>query len=372
MAKIMFNNLSAYAQAKFGSEDRFEGFRNLGNDLAMGRTIYDADGNQIDKRDADKTYRKMMLDFLGLPENASKRDRKRAFRAHKDELFQVIEDTIEMKIDEGFHATEWFNSLVEERNLALGDSVQFWSEKKCYLSVARTSGSHHDVTVQRLQPGQNFSVEMSTWTIKVGCDIDLFLSGRVAWDVLTNEAANAFVRHVQSLVYTAITEASKSLPTQMKGTGALSTATKDSFDKILDNVSMANDGAEVYILGTKSALRKLTGLADVDWASSGQKEEMATLGRLGSYEGTRLVEVPNRFAIGDLSKTLVADDKLFIFGSNDKFVKYVTEGDTTITEVTEKGMANGHMDDTMDQQIERTYGAAVILGAYFGEWTITA
>ncbi len=93
-------------------------------------------------------------------------------------------------------------------------------------------------------------------------------------------------------------------PAMFVGNGILDANSKNNFDDIIANVGAANE-SDVYILGTKVALKKLSGLTDVNWRSDSQKEDVASMGRLGAYEGTTLIEIPQRFAPNDITTKLV-------------------------------------------------------------------
>lgn len=173
---------------------------------------------------------------------------------------------------------------------------------------------------------------------------------------------------IQNEMYAQVMNAGDKLPAQFKNTGALSAATKDAFDTLIEDVSIANDNVPVVIMGTKTALKKLTGLADIDWVTEAQKGEVASTGRLGSYEGVTLFEIPQRFALNDTTQKLVDSTKLLIMPQVDnKFVKFVDVGETEIYEVTEKG---ARMDDTMKYEVQRAMGIATQLGRYHGEWVL--
>jgi hypothetical protein len=153
-------------------------------------------------------------------------------------------------------------------------------------------------------------------------------------------------------------------------TGALSASTKEDFDEIVDNVRTLYGDA--IILGTKTALRKITGLANVQWASEGQKEEIAGMGRLGSYEGTTMVEIEQRFADKTLTSKLMDDTKIYILPSDDyKLVEFVTRGETELDEITEKGEEHGRIDDIGKYELQYEQAVAVKANRQFGVWTIT-
>lgn len=177
------------------------------------------------------------------------------------------------------------------------------------------------------------------------------------------------MRKVQEDIYAEMMNAGKKLPAQFQKSGAISTATKDDLDTLLEDVSIANDGAPVVIMGTRSALGQFGKLIDTDWIASSQKEDVATMGRLGNYGPYALVELPQRFATNDTSKKLVDPKKIFIMPQvEDKFIKFVDVGETEIYEVNEIG---ARMDDTMKYEMTREMGVGTQLGRYFGVWQVS-
>lgn len=144
MKKLTFGELNARLQGIFETEENFEGFRNLSFDLAHGYEIFDEDGNKVSKEDANNRVRKYVFEVLGINEKSTKRDRKRAFKKYGTELFEVIEEVVDIKVEKGFRDSEFFNQFVEERNLKRGDSQEFWTDEEVILSVSRIAGDHHD------------------------------------------------------------------------------------------------------------------------------------------------------------------------------------------------------------------------------------
>lgn len=377
MRKMLFSDLSTHVQTVFANlcedgvtpEENYEGFKKLTYDLNHNpNEIYDEEGNKISKKDAEDAVRKFVFAIMGLTEHSTKRDRKRAMDKHGIELFEVMEEEIDIKVETGFRESEFFNNYVEQRNLSRGDSQEFWTNEKVILSVTKISGDHHDFTLQRLGSGESYTVTTSVYGIAVGADIDLYLAGRYDWAKLTDQCAAAFVRKIQNDIYAEMMNAGKKLPAQFQGTGALSTTTKDKLDTLLEDVSLANDGAQVVIMGTRTGLQQFQKLMDVDWITDDQKRDVATMGRLGYYGPYTLVELPQRFALNDTTKKLLDPKTLFIMPQvEDKFIKFVDVGETEIYEVNEKG---ARMDDTMKYEVQRAMGVGVQIGRYFGVWQI--
>ena len=139
---------------------------------------------------------------------------------------------------------------------------------------------------------------------------------------------------------------------------------------MLQNVSVANDNADVVIMGTMVGLQELENLIKVDWISDGQKNDKASMGRLGNYGRYQLIEIPQRFAKNDVTRDMYDDNKLWIFAAGDeKLVDMVDVGETLISEITDR---NERIDDIMKYEVQRELGVATRLGRYFGSWTITA
>lgn len=229
--------------------------------------------------------------------------------------------------------------------------------------------------MQYLPEGERIRVHKKHYGVKVGSDINLVLLGRRDYTALVEHVAAAFIADIQDKCYTAMYGAADKLPNPEmfnKG-GELGPDTKLAFDTLIEDVSTANR-AEVVIMGTKMALKKLTALADVDWADEGTKKDVMTLGRLGSYESTSLIEIPQRFKLNDVTADkLYSNDLLFIFAipaEADKFIKFVDKGESEILETGEK--KGDHADDFQKYELQRSYGVGVMLGRYFGVWNTDA
>lgn len=363
----------------FAEENKYDNFRSVASNLVRGNAIFELDdeGNErrVSNSDANKAIRKVFMQICGLTEEdlKSRKKRHRAEKLHGPEIYEIIEEDIEFKINEGWANNEWFQSFVEMKSAALGDANSFYSEARQYLIVGKTSGDHHDITMQQLGAGEEFAVQYQDHAVKIGKDIDLIILGRYDYNKLITKIADAYTKDILDTIFADVYAASNRLPASMKKSGALSTSTKANFDKLIENVEIVN-GSGVVIMGTKSALKKITALADVDWATNEQKAQIVATGRLGAYEGTTLIEVPQRLKIGANLTTLpdtdllLPNDKLLIIPVvDDKFVKFYDLGETEIFEVTEKADLK---DDFQTYEVRRAYGHQIVLGQYFGEWTI--
>ena len=354
--------------------------RNLLFDVADGIDIFDTDNDRVmTKEEVNKKIREICFQYTGLNEKSTDKQIKRALKSEgAKEFFAVIEEIIETKVTQGLTGLDIFNQYVEEKNLADGDANEFWSEKETYLEIEKVSGSHHDLITQKLAPGEPYTVPTAYYGIKVGQDIRLFLTGKKDWSAFIDAVVKAWANFIIELIYSKFANAATTLPlpAALTDSGALTAANKDDFDHLIELVESLNGNVPVVIMGTKTALKKMNNLVNnstaVTWMAPSQKEAIAHTGILGDYEGTALLEMPQRYKLTDLSAAtggLVDNTKLFIMpiGADNKFIKYVNGGET-ILEVNEVGAT---LNDQQTSEVQRRVGVGTLIDRYFAVWTIT-
>lgn len=346
--------------------------KNLMFDAADHKVMFDAElDRNLTKDEVDAKIAQLCYEYTGLTKDSTEKQIKRAFESEKGrEFMSVVEEILEKKIATGLKEVEFFNDYVEDINLAEGDKNEFWSQEDIILNIEKVSGDHHDLIIQKLNEGESFSIPTAMYGCKVGDPIKLFVLGRKSWSDFVDAVPKAYIKMLQDMIYTEFTNAVDKLPVpeSFKGTGALSAANKDEFDEIIENVEMSNDNVPVVIMGTKTALKKLNALTDVDWRSASQKEAIASTGILGSYESSVLLEIPQRFADNDVTKKLIDNTKLYIMPvvADNKFIKYINGGETSL-EVTEVGTT---LNDQQSYEVQRRIGVGTIITRNFGVWTL--
>lgn len=131
-----------------GGENAYEwdSVKNLMFDLSNKVDIFDEDGNKVSKAEAETTMRNVIFSILELDpsQKLSKRDMKRAMKRHGQELFEVIEELVDIKVNTGLKENDFFQDFVDYRNLAIGDKNEFYTEDKTVLAVSKVAGNHHD------------------------------------------------------------------------------------------------------------------------------------------------------------------------------------------------------------------------------------
>lgn len=368
-----FMNFAATTQAAFDNdESNYVNFSQLLADYNRG--VFQSG---ITKADADEMIKEKFRLIMGIDETASKKDIRRAINRHKNEIFEVIEDTVDNMLTSGWTDNEFFHDFVEVKNIALGDANEFETEDKTVLTVGKLSGDHWDIDRQRLGVGETFRVPTYWVGLGVYEEFERVMTGRADWSRLVNAIYEAMDAYVNELVFKAVISAgSQVLPgsAQFYKTAALNTAAHDAFVTMVEDVQAANRGAEVVIMGTKSALAKLKNLADINWIAKEDRTDNRNLGHVGIFEGTRIVEIPQVFAKNDTTNKIVKNalgqDVILIMPVVDnKFVKLVYEGDAMIKEVTDNTV---NQDMTYEVKYMTKLGVSTLIGRYFGTWNIAS
>ncbi len=362
-------NFSEHTNAVFSAMNtNYDEMNNLMQDVALGRELYDTESDRkISKAEANAKILEFSRQILGIDQNSTSTDIRRAWRDNGRQWFDIIEDTVNIAVTTGLQENDWFNELVETKTIGYHDRQDFYSEDEALLAVAKAGTSHHDHVLQRLGIGQKISIPVELHVVKVGADINKFVAGQVDWTKLVDAITKAYIADIQKNVYAQVATAVGMLPATFKSTGT--PLVKTALDNIIENVIAANNGAEVVILGTRNALGAITSIANVSWAADAQKNNMMNLGNIGIYEGTRLISIPNRFTDNTFSAKVFADQLIIlpVIGDEGKFIKYVEEGDIQILEKLERG---DYTSDIQTYEVQRRYGVGVVLGRKFGSWVL--
>lgn len=355
-----FMNFAANVQTVFNNDaNDFMAFSQLLTDVALGKQA-------VSKEEANAKIVEVFQGVLGIDKNSRPADVRRAIRRNQALVFDIIEETIQTLLVTGWGNDPFFQKYVDQRNLALGDKNEFYSEDDSILSVMKVSGNHHDIIRQRLGAGTVQSISTYWCAVKVYSEFERVVTGAEEFAKFVNKMYEAYDRYVKNALYDAMVGYATGLTGQFKKTGSI---TSENLNALCDLVSTAT-GYPVMVMGTKTALSKVIGLQNAQYISESMKDEHYRTGVLGMWEGKELVEIPQVFEKGKVGQYKIDNTLLWIMPVTDlKFIKLVNEGDTQLRSITDK---DTNMDMTYESEIQTKLGVAVMLNSAFGVYDLDA
>jgi hypothetical protein len=322
----------------------------LAVDLAKGKV------QNFSAQESNDTLRKAFADLMEFSlEGNGKIDRK-TFRKHKAEIFEILEEIINETLHEGLQ--NQFDQFAEYRNLAWGDENLFKVPANNIFRVALISDGNSNLRRQRLRDGQEFSVSLDTYGIKIGEDFHRFLAGRVDWAEMMAGIAESFKRDLTNRIYQAVMNSYGEYgATYHKSFTSGTALTEKDIVEMVAHIE-ARTGEKVTIYGTKMALRSLP----VAYETEDYKNAINESGIYGKISGIPTVEIANNHDYGT-DNFVIGDDFILLLPQNaDKMVKVINEGDAIIQD-----QQGGQTADMMQEYfIANRFGVSVICSKVFG------
>ena len=253
---------------------------------------------------------------------------------------------------EGLQGDEFFNSLVEFRNVAEGDRNLFVIEDDTLFVVAEAADGTQGIRRQRLGGSSETSIPTSLKVVKIYEELNRVLSGRVDFNHFINKVAESFRQKLLNDVYTLWSGATAE---QMGGVTYFPAAGAYDEEELLDliaHVEAAAGGKPATIIGTKKAIRNLKPAMDSD----GYKDDLYNMGYAGKFYGTPVVVTPQRHKVGS-TEFVMNDNVLTIIAGDDKPIKCVYEGSPIVL----MGDPMQNADFTQEYFYAEKYGMGIVL-----------
>ena len=326
----------------------------LAIDVYHGNAVVPAE--YADKRPVE-VLRQALLDLNG---GSPKFDFK-TFRRNKLEIFEIIEQIVPVLVNEGLQGDEFFYNLVEERNLAAGDTNEFITEDNSLFVVAEMADGIAIPRRQRLGESTSVTIRTSLHGVRIYEELSRFMAGRIDWNAAIDKIAKSYKAEKLNDIYTVFTGINDQTPGLNDTYVTGGSYDEEAILKLVEHVEAAT-GKTASIIGTKPALRKCTTATLSDSA----REDYYQMGFFGKLAGVPMISIKNRHAVGT-DNFIFPDNKLFVFASDDKPIKHVTEGEAYILE--KDGTTNSDM--TMEYLYTEKYGNALLIADKMGIYTLS-
>lgn len=270
-------------------------------------------------------------------------------------LFTLIEEILSNTIVEGLQADDYFNALVDFRNVAEGDQNLFLVEDSELFVVSEIADGTQGIRRQRLGGVSETSIPTSMKAVRIYEELNRVLSGRVDFNVFIQKVADSFRQKMLNDIYTLWNGATADQLGGVTYFPAAGAYDEDELLELISHVEAASGGKSATIIGTKKALRSLV----PSIISDGAKDELHNMGYFGKFYGTPVVAVPQRHKAG--STDFVMDDNvLTIVAGDDKPIKVVYEGDPIVL----MGDPMTNADFTQEYFYGEKYGLGIVLAGH--------
>lgn len=267
-------------------------------------------------------------------------------------LFSLIEEILSATTVAGLREDEFFNALVDFRNVAEGDQNLFVVEDSNLFVVAEAANGTQAIRRQRLGGVTETPIPTTFKAVRIYEELNRVLAGRVDFNEMIQKVSESFRQKILTDIY----DLWKSATADNLG-GAVYMPAAGAYDEdtlldLIAHVEAAAGGRTATLIGTKKAIRNLAPSIMAD----GAKEDLYNLGYYGRFYGSPVIATPQRHIPGTTS--LALDDNIItVVATGDKPIKVVYEGDPLII----MGNPADNMDLTQEYFYGEKYGAGIVL-----------
>ncbi|MBQ2212326.1 MAG: hypothetical protein II410_05480 [Ruminococcus sp.] len=273
-------------------------------------------------RDSQDTVRKALIEANG---GDTKLDVRRIRDGKCGELFAIIEEVLKQTEFDDLKQDDFFNAVVDYRNLAEGDMNEFVIQDSNVFVVDEIAKGTQGIRRQRIGGERTVSIPTTMKAVRFYEELNRVLAGKVDFNNLIAVLNKSFSKKVLQDIYDVWSNITADDIGGVEYYPTAGTYDEDVLLELIEHVEAAADGKPATIIGTKKAVRQLKESIQSDSA----KEELHKLGVYGTFFGTPVVVLPQRHKTG--TKTFVFEDNvLHIIAGDDKFIKFVWEGNSLI------------------------------------------
>lgn len=268
-------------------------------------------------------------------------------------LFAFIEEVIARTVEDGIVNNEFFNTLVDYRNVAEGDENRFLVEDSNLFAVAETAKGTLGIRRQRLGDVTEVPVPTTFKMVRIYEEMNRVLSGRVDFNYFIGKVSESFRQKLLDDIYGVFS----ALGTSELGSAYYVDGKYDE-DEMLDLIAhteAAAGGRKAMIIGTGKAVRNLV----PSIISDGAKEDLYKMGHFGNFFGTPVIAVPQRHKVGTTEFAL-DDNVLAVVATDEKPIKVVREGNPIVS--MRDPFANADL--TNEYYYGEGWGVGFVIGGY--------
>lgn len=276
-------------------------------------------------------------------------------------VFALVEEIINKTVMEGLPESCPLFNFVDWRNMKEGDTNVFEIRDNGVFIVSDIAQGTQGLRRQRIAGGEEITVKTQLKGVKIYEELRRILAGRVDFNQLIDMVSEAFQKKISNDVYEATVTAFDGLVAPYSN-GTVGSFDENKLTEIIDHVEAAT-GKKAVVLGSKQAVRKITGVKGAD--SNSAKEDLYAMGYFGHFYQTPILVMQNGHKAGTTDFILKND--LYVVAGDDKFIKGVTEGETLII----NGDPMSNADLSQEYMVAMAYGLKAVLASEMGVYKLS-
>ena len=300
--------------------------------------------------DANELIRKAILKTAGCENGWDKY----MFDHNKHLVFKLLSEILEETIGE--QIMERYNSWVDFRSVALGDTIEFRVPNQDLFEVGLVADGTDNLRRQRVLHNK-LAMQGFQLGVKIYEEYLMFVMGKVDFADMVQRVAKSVDNALMRIIVKGIESAY--VPTGSETYGYAGSYNDDEVLRVAQNVE-AKTGLKPVIYGSKGALANLRKSSNALW-SDAEKEEVRNLGHVGKFNGYDVVEIPNFMDNND--QLVLRQDMIFIIPNGTKIVKLLNEGNAEVFESTDQ---HARLDNQIEYQFIQRFQLGVLRSNVYG------
>ena len=172
-------------------------------------------------------------------------------------LFTLIEELLEATVVGGLSEDDYFNALVDFRNVPAGDQNVFVVEDATLFEVAEAADGTQGIRRQRLGGANEVPIPTTVKAVRIYEELSRVLAGRVDFNKMIDRVGESFRQKILNDIYyvwSHVTANQIGGSTYYPAAGAYD---EDVLLELIAHVEAAANGKPATVIGTKKGVRKL-------------------------------------------------------------------------------------------------------------------
>ena len=290
-----------------------------------------------------------IVEFYGLKDASA-----REIRARQDEVFALVEETIEELLPKAIE--DVVGGFVEVKTFARDAEPIFKTEKvgKSRARMSIVEGARGGIYRARRLDNRNFQVDVKVETVGAFVTLEEILLGKVSLAELMANITNGFVERIYVKSVQALRTAKTLAPAANSVDVTSETFDEAAMDKM---IRIASAYGTPVIMGFRSAIAKINngaGWTQTPNISSKDAEDIRSRGFVNMYKGVPVVELPNYLVDETNAEYVFNEGDIFVLPTEARPIKVAMKGDLHMEEVK-------HASGSMEQSAHRLVGVGLYL-----------